>query len=86
MHGAPSWKLNGKLLACEAIHKSAEPNSLLVKVPPADREQLLSDMPGTYYVTSHYVNAQVVLVRLDQIDSKALKSLLKMAWLSLSDA
>ncbi len=84
VHGAPSWKLNGKLLACQAVHKSAAADSLLVKVPPSDREQLLSAMPDTYYVTAHYVNAQVVLVRLDQISTKALKSLLKTAWLFMS--
>ena len=24
LHGAPSWKVGGKLLTCPAIHKSAE--------------------------------------------------------------
>ena len=84
VHGAPSWKLNGKLLACQAVHKSAEPNSLLVKILPADREQLLSAEPDTYYVTEHYVNAPVILVRLDQINSKELKSLIKSACLVVS--
>ena len=28
IHGAPSWKLNGRLLTCPAIHKSAEPDTL----------------------------------------------------------
>ncbi len=85
VHGAPSWKLNGKLLACQAVHKSAEPNSLLVKMSPADRKQLLSAEPDTYYVTEHYANASVILVRLDQINSKALKSLLKTSWLFLNE-
>ena len=84
VHGAPSWKLNGTLLACQAVHKSAEPNSLLIKISPSDREQLLSAMLGTYYVTAHYAKAQVVLVRLDQISSKALRTLLKSAWLFMS--
>jgi hypothetical protein len=35
LHGAPSWKVGGKLLACAAIHRSAEANSLVVKVSPA---------------------------------------------------
>ena len=30
MHGSPAFKVRGKLLACEAIHKSAEPDTLAV--------------------------------------------------------
>jgi hypothetical protein len=86
IHGAPSWKLSGKLLTCPAIHKSAEPNSLLVKIAPSDRAQLLSTEPGTYYVTDHYPSDSVVLVRLSQIDRKSLQALLKRAWLFLSDS
>jgi hypothetical protein len=80
IHGAPSWKLNGKLLACPTIHKSAEPNSLLVKVDPTERTQLLSEKPGTFYITDHYRNDSVVLVRLSKIHSKSLQALLKRAW------
>jgi hypothetical protein len=80
IHGAPSWKLNGKLLTCPAIHKSAEPNSLLVKIAPAEREQLLSTAPDAFYVTDHYGSDSVILVRLAKIDRKALEALLEKAW------
>ena len=85
IHGAPSWKLRGKLLTCPAIHKSAEPNSLLVKIALSEREQLLSTEPGTYYVTDHYLRDSVVLVRLSKIDRKSLQALLKRAWLFMSE-
>jgi hypothetical protein len=85
IHGAPSWKLRGKLLTCPAIHKSAEPNSLLVKIDPAAREELLSTEPETYYVTDHYLSSSVVLVRLSKIDRKSLQALLKSAWLFVSE-
>lgn len=85
IHGAPSWKLRGKLLACPAIHKSAEPNSLLVKIAPEERTQLVSAEPATYYVTDHYRNDSVVLVRLSNIDRKSLQALLKNAWLFVSE-
>jgi hypothetical protein len=86
LHGAPSWKLAGKLLSCPAIHKSAEPNSLLVKIAPAEREQRISAEPETYYVTDHYLSGPVVLVRLSKIDRKSLAALLKQAWLFMSES
>ncbi len=85
IHGAPSWKLHGKLLACPAIHRSAEPNSLLVKIAPQERTQLLSAEPATYYVTDHYRKDPVILVRLSTIDRKSLQALLKGAWLFASE-
>ncbi len=81
LHGAPSWKVAGKLLTCPAIHKSAEPNSLLVKIDPAERAWLISTEPDTYYLTDHHRKNPVVLVRLSKIDRKALQALLKRAWL-----
>jgi|GEM_PF-1094891 len=79
MHGYRSFKMRGKLLACPAIHKTAEPNSLVVKIPPGERDQLLADEPHTYYVTGHYSRNAVVLVRLSEIDRKSLRSLLERA-------
>jgi hypothetical protein len=84
IHGAPSWKFRGKLLACPAIHKSAEPDSLLVKIAPDDRTERLTLKPGTYYATDHYTSNSVVLVRLSKIDRRALESLLNRARLYLS--
>jgi hypothetical protein len=77
--------VGGKLLTCPAIHKSAEPNSLLVKIDPSERARLLSTEPGTYYVTDHYLNDPVVLVRLSMIDRQALQALLKRAWQFVND-
>ncbi len=86
LHGAPSWKLRGKLLTCPAIHKSAEQNSLLVTIAPTEREQLLSTEPDIYYVTDHYLGNPVVLVRLSKITRTSLQALLKRAWLFVSDS
>lgn len=81
LHGALAWKVRGKLLACPAIHKSAERNSLMVRIGPAERAQLLSSKPEAYYLTNHYLSHSVVLVRLSKMDRKSLKSLLEGAWL-----
>jgi hypothetical protein len=86
LHGAPSWKVGGKLLTCPAIHKSAEPNSLLVKIDPAERAWLIANDPDKYYLTDHYRKNPVVLVRLSKVDRKSLQALLKRAWVFVSEA
>ena len=80
IHGAPSLKVRGKLLACPAIHKSAEANTLAVRIPVDQREELIAAEPSVYYVTDHYVKYPTVLVRLSRIDRTSLKDLLKMSW------
>lgn len=84
LRGAISWKVRGKLLACSAIHRSAEPNSLMVRIGLAERAQLLSAAPDMYYLTDHYLNHSAVLVRLSKIDRKSLESLLRNAWVFVS--
>ena len=80
LHGAPSLKVSGRLLACPALHKSAQPNSLMVRIAVEERARLLAADPKVYYVTAHYINYPSVLVRLDQIDRRALRELLETGW------
>jgi hypothetical protein len=80
IHGAPSLKVRGKLLACPALHKSVEPDSLAVRIDVDRRAELLSADPRVYYVTDHYVNSPTVLVRLSQVHRDSLRGLLGMAW------
>ena len=56
IHGAPSLKVRGRLLTCPALHKSAEPDSLAVRIDVDQRTALLAADSDTYYVTDHYVN------------------------------
>ena len=78
--GAHALKARGKLLACQAIHKSAEPNSLVVKVSFDQRAELIKDDPDVYYLTDHYVNFPSVLVRLRRIHRDSLRDLLGISW------
>jgi hypothetical protein len=80
IHGAPSLKVRGHLLTCPAIHRSAEPNSLAVRIDVDQRAELMAAKPSVYYVTDHYVNYPMVLVRLSAIDRNALRDLLERAW------
>ena len=80
MYGSPALKVRGNLLTCMAIHKSAEPESLAVRIGFDQRGGLIAEGPETYYLTDHYVNYPVVLVRLSQIRIDQLRDLLGAAW------
>ena len=80
IHGAPSLKVRGRLLTCPALHRSAEPNSLAVRIDVDQRAELIAAEPSVYYVTDHYVKHPTVLVRVSAIDRKALRDLLDKAW------
>lgn len=73
--GQPSLKVGGRMLACMAAHKSAEPNSLIVMMDFADRDALIEDDPETYYLKDHYVSYPCVLVRLSRVHPDALRDL-----------
>jgi hypothetical protein len=74
--GQPTLKVHGKMFACIASHKSAEPNTLVVMMDFADRDALVEDDPATYYLKEHYLNYPCVLVRLSRIRADALRDLL----------
>jgi hypothetical protein len=80
MYGEPALKVRGKLLACMASHKSAEPGSLVVRIGFDARDALIADDPRVYYVKPHYQEYAAVLVRLALIDRDALRDLLRSAW------
>jgi hypothetical protein len=79
-YGTPALKVNGKLLVCPAINKSAEPGSIVVRIDMDSREELVAADPDTYYLTDHYRPYPSVLVRLSRIRPDALQDLLGMAW------
>jgi hypothetical protein len=72
-------KLKGQVVACTAIHPSAEPNSLMVCIEFRARDALLSKQPDTYYMTHHYRSYATVLVRLAKIGRHELRNLLEEA-------
>jgi hypothetical protein len=78
--GSPVLKVGGAFMAGLAMHRSAEPVTLVVRVGFEERECLLEDAPETYYVTDYYRRHPVVLVRLSRIDRDALRDLLSASW------
>jgi hypothetical protein len=79
-YGSPALKVSGRMFACIAIHRSAEPQTLAVRLDFNRRDELIASDPKTYYLTSHYVSYPVVLVRLKRVDRDALRDLLLMGW------
>lgn len=78
--GSPMLKRDGSFMAGLALHPSAEPGTLVVRVDLDDRDAMIEDAPGTYYLTDHYRPHPVVLVRLSGIDRDALRDVLSMSW------
>jgi hypothetical protein len=73
IYRSPALKVKGRMFACLAIHRSAEPHTLVVRLPFGKRDQLVADKPGTYYLTDHYVDYPCVLIRLGRCSDKELK-------------
>ena len=78
--GQPTLKVHGRMFACMAANKEAEPNTLVVMMDFADRDALIEDDPDTYYLKEHYVNYPCVLVRLSRIHPDALRDLVAGAY------
>jgi hypothetical protein len=74
--GTKVLKAAGSFVAGLAGHRSAEPNSLVVRCEFGDREWLLDEAPETYYVTDYYEKYPVVLVRLSDVTEDAVRDLL----------
>ena len=73
--GKPALKVNGRMFVCMASHKAAEPDTLVVMMDFPDRDALLEDDPGTYYLKDHYVGYPCILARLSKVPADALRDL-----------
>ena len=80
VYGFPALKMKGQVVAGLPGNKSAEPDSLGVRIPFDDRAELLRAAPDVYYITPHYAPHEVVLVRFSRINRSALRDLLGMAY------
>ena len=79
-YGAFCLKVNKRMIACQAINKDAEPNSLMIRMPIDQRDELIAEQPDIYYLKPHYEPYPCVLVRLGKVHKDALKDLLTGAW------
>ncbi|HTB29134.1 MAG TPA: hypothetical protein VK715_09285 [Steroidobacteraceae bacterium] len=79
-YGARALKLNGQMLACTPVNKSAEVNSVVVAMSLELRAALLRKSPTLYYITDHYAPHPAMLIRLSKISRAELERTLRMAW------
>ncbi len=79
-YGARALKLNGQMVACTPVNKSAEANSVVVAMDLERRATLLKKSPRLYYITDHYAPHPTVLIRLSRISHSELEQTLRMAW------
>jgi len=74
-YGTPALKVKGKLFA----RLREDPDSLVIKMPFDQREELMAADPETYYITDHYRDYEWMLVRLSKVHPDALSDLLRVA-------
>ena len=77
--GSPVLKVGGCFMAGMATHRSAEPNTLVVRADVEEREWLIEDAPEIYYLTDYYRKYPLILVRLSRVDVDALHDLLSVS-------
>jgi len=79
-YGSPCLRLKKTMIACIAINKAAEPNTLMIRLTFDQRDELIAEQPDIYYLKPHYESYPCVLVRLSQVHRDALRELLHGAW------
>ncbi len=78
--GSSVLRVRGCFMAGLAMDPSAEPDTLVVRYPEDERDDLLADAPETYYLTDYHRRYPVILARLSRIDRDALHDLLSVSW------
>ena len=80
-----AFTARGRLLTCAAIHASAEPGSLVVRIGVEQRARLLAAYPDALYLPEHYAKHPAVLARLERLDRDSLRDILGAAWLFVTE-
>jgi hypothetical protein len=80
-----AFTARGRLLACAAIHASADPGSLVVRIGVEQRARLMAAYPDALYLPDHYAKHPAVLARLERLDRDSLRDILGAAWLFVAE-
>jgi hypothetical protein len=76
-YGTPSVRVGGKLLS---RWRSEAEGALAIRCGFLDRQILLQADPEAFFITDHYRDYPMVLVRLDRIGKAALADVVERAW------
>jgi len=75
-YGTPALKVRGKLIA--RLHQDGD--AVVLRTSILDRQILMQADPDTFFITEHYQNYPLVLVRLATVAKAALPELTERAW------
>ena len=75
-YGTTAWRVRKKFLA----RMKEDGESLAIRMEFGEREILLEGEPQVFYITDHYRNYPMVLVRLPKVDDDELRRLFEQAW------
>lgn len=75
-YGTPGFYAKKKLFA----RLLEDGDSVVVKIDLGDRTRRMKADPKTYYITDHYRNYPMMIVRLSAVDAGDLEELLESAW------
>ncbi|MEO8466848.1 MAG: MmcQ/YjbR family DNA-binding protein [Gammaproteobacteria bacterium] len=80
-YGMEAFKAGKTRFAGRPVERpDVDPNTLGLRMSPAERDKLIALRPDVYYLTEHYVNYPAVLVRLSVIRRDELREALGIAW------
>lgn len=79
-YGTPAFRVGGRLFA--RLHQDGE--SLVLRIDFDAREALMASDPRSFYITDHYRDYPMVLVRFGRVTRDALRELLAQSWRSVA--
>ncbi len=75
-YGTPAFFVKRKLFA----RLLEDGDSVVVKIDNRDRQRRMKAEPQTFFITQHYLNYPMMIVRLSTVDLADLRELLADAW------
>jgi hypothetical protein len=75
-YGTPAFKVRGKLFV--RLHQCGD--SIVVRIDQSERAMRMSADPKAYYITDHYLNYPLMLVRFSSVYLDDLRVLLEESW------
>jgi hypothetical protein len=73
-YGTPGFKVSKKLLA------RIKEDGVTLAIRTLEREKWMQADPDTYFITDHYLNSPMMLIRLATVREKDLQELFLTAW------
>lgn len=75
-YGTPAFRVSRKFIT--RLHDSGE--AMVMRVPFDEREMLMEREPGTYFITDHYKDYPIVLVRIAAVAEPVFRALFERNW------